>query len=160
MLSIQITWRFRLHRSEPNTSLALHSWTYVFQNTLKSKPGCKTSACCWHTLITLQFKEFESVWSFGPFYNKNLMLCGLLGCSRQFLTEKDLLYVSTHAAYALLYSPQCKDVYSTCIYTLIWMKIAHPCIEADTEDRMLHAFELLKKLFLFSLPTKSILVAS
>ncbi len=46
----------------------------------------------------------------------------------------------THAAYALLHPPQCKDAYSTCIYTLILMKIAHPCIEADTEERTLLAF--------------------
>ncbi len=38
----------------------------------------------------------------------------------------------TQAVYALLYPPQCKDVYSTFIYALMWMKIAHPCIEADT----------------------------
>ncbi len=36
----------------------------------------------------------------------------------------------TQAAYALLYPPQHKDASSTCIYALIWMKMAQPCIEA------------------------------
>ncbi len=35
---------------------------------------------------------------------------------------------------------QCKDAYSTCIYALIWMKIAHPCIEADTEEHKQRVF--------------------
>ncbi len=31
-----------------------------------------------------------------------------------------------YAPNALLYPPQCNDAYSTCIYALIWMTIAHP----------------------------------
>ncbi len=37
----------------------------------------------------------------------------------------------TQNAYTLLYQSQYKDTYSTCIYALIWTKIAHTCIEAD-----------------------------
>ncbi len=80
----------------------------------------------------------------------------------------------TQTAYALLYPPQRKDAYSMCIYTLIWIKIAHPCVDAvrclrsmgniqngttvtrrDREETI-----CWKKLFLFSLRTKSILIAS
>ncbi len=46
----------------------------------------------------------------------------------------------TQTAYAVLYPPQRKDAYSTCIYALIFMKIAHPCVEADAEERTLLAF--------------------
>ncbi len=47
----------------------------------------------------------------------------------------------TQVVYALLYPLQCKDAYSTCIYTLILMKISHPCVEADAEERTLLAFD-------------------
>ncbi len=40
-----------------------------------------------------------------------------------------------------LYLPQSKDVYSPCIYALIWMKTAHPCIEAAAEECTLLAFD-------------------
>ncbi len=36
---------------------------------------------------------------------------------------------------------QCNDAYSTCIYALILMKIAHSCVEADAEERTLLAFD-------------------
>ncbi len=47
----------------------------------------------------------------------------------------------TQAAYALLHLPQRKDAYSTCIYALIWMKIAHRCVEAHAEECTLLAFD-------------------
>ncbi len=46
----------------------------------------------------------------------------------------------TQTVYALLYPPQHKDAYSTCIYALILMKIAHPWVEADAEERTLLEF--------------------
>lgn len=76
MLSIHITRRFRLHFSEPNTSPALQSWTYVSQNTLKSKPARKNKLMLsTHTDIITDL----SVWIIKvilPFFGNKIMPCG------------------------------------------------------------------------------------
>ncbi len=65
----------------------------------------------------------------------------------------------TQATYTLLHSPQRKGAYSTCIYALIWMKIAMGNIQNGATERR-RIVEKNKYIFLFSLRTKSILVAS
>ncbi len=89
-------------------------------------------------------------------------------CPRQRSAILDITQ-RTDAAYCL---PQRKDALFSFKLKRKYMYNTHPCIEADTEERTLRAFdgqyikwryadeERQRSLFLFSLCTKSILVAS
>ncbi len=69
--------------------------------------------------------------------NNNFITIHLLSVSPRHCSAILDITHRTQAAYALLHPPQCKDVYSTCIYALIWIKITRPFMSSTNSSDQL-----------------------
>ncbi len=109
-------------------------------NTVKAQKSMKDIVRIVHLPSVVQSELYEATRILFVRKENKIMTIRLLcvsPCQRSAILE---IIHWTQTAYALLYQPQHKDAFSTCIYALIWMKIAHPCVVADTEECTQFAF--------------------
>ncbi len=109
--------------------------------TVKAQKSMKSIARIVHLPSVVQSELYEATRIL--LYTKKIKITFSTICLLCVLKILEIILEIIHwmqTVYALLYDPQNKDMFSKCIYTLIWTKIAHPCVAADTEEHTQFAF--------------------